>query len=300
MDLIVRAFRIPMRIPFRGLTVREGALLRGPGGWGEFSPFPEYEPEMTRRCLAAAREAATEVWPGPLRSTVPVNVTVPPVSLEVARKLVTSSGCSTAKVKVGTPDDEARVEAVRDALGPTGKLRIDVNGAWDVETAIRSIRRLDRFDLEYVEQPVATLEEMTALRKRINVRLAVDESLRTAPDPLNLRLHEAADVVVAKVQPLGGVKRALKIVEAAGLPAVVSSALESSIGIGAGLALAAALPELPYACGLGTVSLLHGDVVDDPLLPESGYIEIRRPEPATDLGGFEVDAAPWFDRMALG
>jgi o-succinylbenzoate synthase len=153
------------------------------------------------------------------------------------------------------------------------------------------------FDIEYVEQPVATLEEMMALRKRVDIPLAVDESLRAAPDPLHLDVREAADVVVLKVQPLGGVRRALKIAEAAGVPAAVSSALESSVGIAAGVALAAALPELPYACGLGTVPLLAGDVVTDPFVPRDGYLSVRDVEVAPDLRGFEIDAGPWLKRM---
>ncbi|MDQ3982523.1 MAG: O-succinylbenzoate synthase, partial [Actinomycetota bacterium] len=155
--------------------------------------------------------------------------------------------------------------------------RVDVNGAWDVATAERNIKALDRYDLEYVEQPVATLEEMAELRRRVDVPLAADESVRTADDPLRVKGLDAVDVVILKVQPLGGVRRALDVAEAAGLPAVVSSAVETSVGLAAGLALAAALPELPYACGLGTVSLLEGDVVDDPLVPVDGALAVRRP-----------------------
>ena len=297
MDRLARAYRIPMRIPFRGLEMRAGLLLRGPRGWGEFSPFPEYGPDVARWWLAAAREAADEGWPPPLRKQIPVNTTIPAVSPERAHELVTASGCSTAQVKVGDADDQHRVEAVRDALGPSGKIRVDANGAWDVEMATQSVRRLAPFEIEYVEQPVATLEEMASLRKRVHVPLAVDESLRTAPDPIHLDVSEAADVVVLKVQPLGGVRRALQIADATGLPAVVSSALESSVGIAAGVALAAALPELPYACGLGTVSLLAGDVATDPLLPRNGYLDVREVTVADDLGGFEVDVAPWLERV---
>lgn len=297
MAVVARAYRIGMRVPFRGLTAREGLLLHGPAGWGEFSPFPEYGPDVTRSWLAAAREAADEGWPDPVRSRIPVNTTVPAVAPDRAWELVKSSGCTTAKVKVGDATDEPRLEAVRDALGPRGKLRIDVNGNWDVDGAVRWINRLARFDLEYVEQPVATLAEMRDLRRRVDVPLAIDESLRTAPDPLAVRLDGAADIVVLKVQPLGGVKQALRVADATGLPAVVSSALESSIGIAAGVALAAALPELPYACGLGTVSLLEGDVVMDPLLPNDGHVEVRSVSLAEDLGGHEIDPGQWLQRM---
>jgi len=274
----MRAFRIPMTTPFRGVTAREGVLVRGPRGWGEFSPFPGYGPSITRIWVQAALEAASEEWPQPMRTSVPVNTTVPAVDAEEAHSLVAASGCTTAKVKVAEGDDEGRVEAVRDALGPAGKLRIDVNGRWDVDTAARNIKRLDAYDLEYVEQPVATLEEMAELRKIVDVPLAADESVRTAEDPLRVAGLEAADIVVLKVQPLGGVRRSLKVAEACGLPVVVSSAVETSVGLAAGVALAAALPELPYACGLGTIPLLEGDVVSSPLLPVDGRLPVERPQ----------------------
>jgi O-succinylbenzoate synthase len=286
---VIRLFSIPMRTRFRRVDRRVGALLQGPCGWGEFSPFPEYPPEVTVRWLRAAREATTRPWPDPVRATVPVNVTVPAVGTEQARAIVTGSSCTTAKVKVAEPgqtsaDDLARVEAVRDALGPGGKVRVDANAAWDVDVAVRRIRELDRYDLEYVEQPCRTLEEMAVLRRKVDVPLAADESVRTAGDPLRVAgLTEAADVVVLKVQPLGGVWPALRVAEAASLPVVVSSALETSVGMAAGLTLAAALPELPYACGLATVGLLEGDVVADPLLPVGGAIAVRRPDPDPEL-----------------
>jgi O-succinylbenzoate synthase len=274
---VIRYFRIPLTMPFRGVTERAGALLEGGSGWGEFSPFPDYGPETTARWYEAAREAAFGNWPAPVRERVEVNATIPAVSPERAHAITASSGCRTAKVKVGDDGDEARVEAVRAALGPSGRLRVDANGAWDVDAAERAIARLARFDLEYVEQPVGTLAEMAELRKRVEVPLAADESVRTAEDPLRIAGLEAADIVVLKVQPLGGVRRALQVAEAAGLAAVVSSAVETSIGIAAGVALAAALPELPYACGLGTVTLLKGDVVRDPLVPAEGWLPVRKP-----------------------
>jgi O-succinylbenzoate synthase len=281
---VIRPFAIPMRVRFRRVDRRVGALLDGPCGWGEFSPFPEYPAEVAARWLAAAREAATVPWPDPVRGTVPVNVTVPAVGPGQAQAIVRASSCTTAKVKVAEPgqtlaDDLGRVEAVRDALGPGGRVRVDANGAWDVDEAERAISELDRFGLEYVEQPCRTLEEMARLRRRVDVPLAADESVRTAEDPQRVAGLEAADVVVLKVQPLGGVWPALRVAEAAGLPAVVSSAIDTSVGIAAGLALAAALPELPYACGLSTVALLAGDVVADPLLPVDGAIPVRRPAP---------------------
>jgi o-succinylbenzoate synthase len=290
MDFVGRAFCIPLATRFRGLEYREGLVLNGPRGWGEFSPFPDYPPHLAARWWNATREAMFAPWPAPLRTRIPVNVTVPWMPPEEAHALVARSGCTTAKVKVGRDDDPARVEAVRDALGPHGRLRIDVNGAWDVGMATRKIRQLDRFDLEYVEQPVATLEEMAELRLLIDVPLAVDESIRTAEDPLRLGYRDAADIVVLKAAPLGGVRAALDVAEAAGTPAVVSSALETSVGMAAGIVLAAALPELPYACGLATVSLLEGDVTDEPLLPVNGFIDVRRPRVSeAALARFEPD-----------
>ncbi|GAA4507972.1 o-succinylbenzoate synthase [Nonomuraea ferruginea] len=296
-------FRIPMRTRFRGQTVREGVLLRGPTGWGEFSPFPEYGPRECARWLACAREAAFEGWPEPVRDTVPVNTTVPAVGPEQAHAMVRRSGCGTAKVKVAEPgqrfaDDLARVEAVRDALGPSGRLRVDVNAAWDVSQAVRRLKELNRFDLEYAEQPCATLDELAAVRRACDVPIAADESIRRAEDPLRVRAAGAADIAVVKVQPLGGVRAALRVVEACGLPAVVSSAVETSVGLAAGLALAAALPELPYACGLGTMSLLEGDVVADSLVPEGGVLTVRRPDVDPGrLSAFEIDSPPWLRRM---
>ena len=290
-----------MKIPFRGLTERAGVLVEGPSGWGEFSVFPEYSAAVARRWRAAAEEAAEGTWPPARRERIPVNVTVPAIPAEEAYALVVGSGCRTAKVKVGAGDDLERVAAVRDALGPGGRIRVDVNGGWDIDAAVRSLRRLGRYGLEYAEQPVATLAEMAELRKRVDLPLAADESVRTAEDPLRISGLEAADIVVLKVQPLGGVRRALEVAERAGLPAVVSSALETSVGLAAGVALAAALPELPYACGLGTVAFLTGDVVAEPLAPEGGFLPVRRPA-VNDaaLAPFECDPGPWLARVGAG
>lgn len=286
----LRPFRVPMRQRFRGVTERTGVLLQGPAGWGEFSPFPEYGPDYAARWLAAALEAAAAPFPAAVRDRVPVNTTVPAVDPVTAHRLVTTSGCSTAKVKVAEPgqelaDDVERCAAVRAALGPGGAVRVDANGAWDVATAVLSITRLARAagGLEYVEQPCRTLEELREVRRRIDVPLAADESVRTAADPVRIAGLDAADVIVVKVQPLGGVVRALEVVAAAGLPAVVSSALETSVGLAAGVALAAALPELPYACGLGTATLLISDVTDRPLQPIEGHLEVRRVAPEAAL-----------------
>ncbi|MFI6290866.1 o-succinylbenzoate synthase [Nonomuraea sp. NPDC050790] len=296
-------FRVPMRERFRGQTVREGVLVRGCAGWGEFSPFPEYGPRECARWLACAREAADEGWPAPVRASVPVNSTVPAVGPERAFELVRQAGCATAKVKVAErgqsfAEDLARVEAVRDALGPSGGLRVDANGAWSVDEAVRRLKELARFDLEYAEQPCATLDELAQVRRRCGVPIAADESIRKAEDPLRVRAAAAADIAVVKVQPLGGVRNALRVVEACGLPAVVSSAVETSVGLAAGLALAAALPELPYACGLGTMTLLSGDVVKDSLTPVDGQIAVRRPNvDFSYLSEFEIESPSWLRRM---
>jgi O-succinylbenzoate synthase len=282
-------------------------LLRGEAGWGEFSPFWDYDAPTCVPWLHAAREAAHDGWPAPLRTEIPVNVTVPAVGPDRAAAIVRAGGCRTAKVKVAEPgqteaDDLARVEAVRDALGPGGRIRVDANGGWDVDTAVRLLELLDRYELEYAEQPCRTVEELALVRRRQSVLVAADESIRRAGDPLRVARENAADIAVLKVQPLGGVRACLRIAEDIGLPIVVSSALETSVGIAAGLALAAALPELPYACGLATVQLLEQDVTADPLLPVDGLLPVRRSEP--DAVRVRETAAPqervdaWEERLA--
>jgi O-succinylbenzoate synthase len=303
---------IPMRVPFRGVTVREAVLVRGPAGWGEFSPFPEYGVAEAARWLAAAVESAWEAWPAPLRHHVPVNATVPAVpAADVPGVLARFPGCTTAKVKVaeagqGLADDVARVAAVRDVLGATGRVRVDANGAWGVEEAADALGRLAASGLEYAEQPCATVEELRALRlllarRGVEVPVAADESIRKAEDPLRVRDLEAADVVVVKVAPLGGVRRALDVVAECGLPAVVSSAIDTSVGTAAGVALATALPSLEHACGLGTVALLGGDVATPSLLPEQGRLAAGRVDADATL--LEQWAAPpdrdrwWRERL---
>jgi o-succinylbenzoate synthase len=309
-----RIYAIPMRTRFRGITVREGMVFEGPRGWGEFCPFAEYDDAVAASWRATAIEQATLGWPEPVRERIPVNCTVPAVGPERAHEIVTGSGCSTAKVKVADhPDslaeDMARVEAVRDALGPGGAVRVDANGVWDVPTAITHIRHLDAAagGLEYVEQPCRSVEELAAVRRRVDVRIAADESIRGADDPMRVAVAGAADVAVIKCTPLGGVRRALRVAEAAGLPCVVSSALETSVGLSAQLALAGALPDLDFACGLGTLSLLEGDVVPDDatLRPVGGYLPVSRQPPVPDdarLDAYELTdadrAAWWRDRLA--
>ncbi|MEV7096145.1 o-succinylbenzoate synthase [Amycolatopsis sp. NPDC051045] len=303
----MKVYAIPLRTRFRGITVREGVLLHGPAGWGEFCPFADYSDAESVPWLRAALEATEAGWPAPVRDRVEVNTTVPVVGPEKAHELVRASGCRTAKVKVADPrvslaDDCARVEAVRDALGPDGAIRVDANMAWDVDTAVRAITDLDKAagGLEYAEQPCPSIEDLAAVRRRVRVRIAADESIRRAEDPLKVAVAGAADIAVLKVSPLGGVRRALEVAEACGLPCVVSSAVETSVGLAAGLALAGALPELEFACGLGTISLLKGDVCPEPLSPVDGYLPVlrRAPEPTTAYPAPPETAAAWEDRLS--
>lgn len=290
----LRVVSIPLGTRFRGIEYREIAYLTGPSGSGEFAPFLEYEPAEASRWLRAAIEAAYGDWPAAVRDTVPVNATVPAVAADdVPAILARYDGCTTAKVKVAEAgqspvEDVARVAEVRNLLGAAGRVRVDANGKWSVQQAATALERLAKYDLEYAEQPCASVEELVELRvvlarKGIDVRIAADESIRKAEDPLRVARLGAADIAVIKVAPLGGVTAALEIASECGLPIVVSSALDSSVGIAAGLALAAALPMLEHACGLGTVELLEGDVTADRLVPQAGSLKVRRPEVSAEL-----------------
>ena len=264
----------------------------GSAGWAEWSPFLDYDGDEIVPWLRAADEAAEQGWPAPVRNEIEVNATVPAVGPEQAAALVRDAGCRTVKVKVAEPgqslsDDLDRVAAVRDALGPDGRIRVDANGAWDVPQATDALRRLAGYGLEYAEQPCRTVDELGALRVAlaragVDVPVAADESIRRATDPYLVARRGAADIAVLKVQPLGGVRACLAIAAEIGLPVVVSSALETSVGIAAGVALAAALPELPYACGLNTVRLLTDDLVDDPLVAVDGRLPVRAAVPSPD------------------
>lgn len=306
MDRTALPYAIPMRTRFRGITVREGMLIEGPAGWGEFCPFPEYDDAEAAWWLATAVEQSTVGWPAPVRERIPVNATVPAVDAERAHAIVAASGCRTAKVKVADhpgslAEDVERVAAVRDALGPAGAVRVDANGLWDVDGAVTAIRALDRAagGLEYVEQPCPSVPELAAVRRRVDVPIAADESIRRAEDPLAVAVAGAADVAVIKCTPLGGVRRALEVAQACGLPCVVSSALETSVGLAAQLALAGALPELDFACGLGTLALFDGDVVatGDAARPVDGYLPVPRTPPVPDPGlvpPMDAERAAWW------
>lgn len=287
-----RVVALPLVSRLRGIEVREAMVLEGPGGWTEFSPFTEYGDAEASTWLAAAIDFGWGATPAALRDTVRVNATVPAVApSDVAAVLDRFPGCRTAKIKVAEPgqglaDDTARVAAVRAHLGPDGRIRIDANGAWTLDEAERAIHALAGFDLEYVEQPCATVEELWEIRQRVKymgIPIAADESVRKSQDPLRVARHEAADILVIKAQPLGGITAALRIVADAGLPVVVSSALDTSIGISMGLHLAAAIPHLEFDCGLATASLLAADVTDEPLVPVDGQLGVRRVIPTEHL-----------------
>ncbi|MDR2374311.1 MAG: o-succinylbenzoate synthase [Bifidobacteriaceae bacterium] len=283
-------FDIPLTNRFRGVGRRRGVVCEGAAGWGEFSPFEDYPPAECVPWWRAAREAAEVAFPPPRRLTVPVNAIIPAVGPQAAARLAAASGgCVTAKVKVAEPGQGAaeeidRVAAVRDALGPAGKIRIDANGAWDPDTAVERIAALDRAarGLEYAEQPCPSVAELAQVRRRVQVPIAADESIRRAADPFEVKRQQAADLVVLKVQPLGGVRACLRLAQALDLPVVVSSAVETSVGLAMGVALAAALPRLDFACGLGTGQLLAGDVTPQRLLVSDAVLPVRRvvPDPA--------------------
>lgn len=306
-----RVVSIPMRVKFRGVLEREALLVRGPAGWGEFCPFPEYDDAEAAPWLASALEAAWQGLPAPVRSSVPVNATVPAVGPDRVEAVLSRFGrVSAVKIKVAErgqrlADDVARVAEVRRLL-PDAGIKLDANGGWTVGEALRAVEALDRFGLQYVEQPVADIPGLRSvrleLRRRGNgVLVAADESVRRQEDPLLVAREDAADLLVIKAPPLGGVRRALDIIAQAGLPAVVSSALDTSVGIRSGVALAAALPELPYACGLATVSLMAGDVTESSLVPEGGALPVREVEVSEALLD-RFAAAPerrrwWLDRL---
>ena len=281
----VRVVQLPLCNEFRGITVREIALVQGAQGWGEFGPFLEYDDRESVRWLLAAIEASQIGWPTPLRMKIPVNATIPALSPHQAIKVFDSfNGCKTAKVKVAQrgqalKDDIDRLRALKEHA-PTGThFRIDANGGWSLAEALIAVEAVYEVlgeSLEYVEQPCASVEELVALRTRISpILIAADESIRKAEDPLRVAQAGAADIAIVKVSPLGGVAAALRISAAAGLPTVVSSALDSAVGIRGGLALAAALPNLPYSCGLATTSLLREDLYR--FTPVNGEIEITNP-----------------------
>ena len=296
-------FALNLNAKFRNTQVRTGALISGSSGWGEFAPFPEYDDEVCSRWLSGALEAAFGAFPAKLRNSVPVNSIIPILSVEQTISVVETAfkdyGMTTFKVKVCDPNqesissDELRVQAVRltmDRLGLTGKIRIDVNGRWNVNQAIQAIQILDQAagGIDYVEQPCATIPELIELKLAIQkwnqpIQIAVDESLRMSAKIDVTEIQTAADILVVKAIPLGGVQRALDLVREIGLPAVVSGSLDSSVGLSSGIALAASIPQLYGACGLGTGTLFGQDLVTPTTLPTNGELLVRRATPDAHL-----------------
>ena len=300
----MRVIALPTKTNFRGVTVREVALFKGDYGWGEFSPFLEYDDQESSQWLASAIEAATQPRPALVRASIPVNGTIPALSDGQRLKAIIESfpGCRTFKVKVGENlnEDLIRLQLVR-TLRPEAAIRLDVNGLWSVDEALKNLSRIvSEIDaIQYVEQPCATVEELRELKSRVDfdLKIAADEAIRKAADPFLVDLTGAADVLMLKVQPLGGIKRSQAIADHHGLPVVVSSALESAVGIQYGLELAASLNNLEFDCGLATGSLMSADVADLPIQDGSialGELDIK-------LDG--LDVAPnrheWWKNRAM-
>jgi O-succinylbenzoate synthase len=294
----LRVIALPMKTKFRGISVREVALIKGSHGWGEFSPFLEYDDAESAPWLASALEAATTPKPKLYRTSVAINGTIPALNDPVDLKKVVDSfpGVNTFKVKVGTnlAEDLARIDVIRQ-LQPQAKIRIDVNGLWSVDQAETFLNAAG--EIEYAEQPCATIEELRELKSRTSVKIVGDEILRKAADPFAIDLMGAIDYLMLKVQPLGGIKRAHALAEHHNLPVVVSSALESAVGINYGLTLAASFEEMNFDCGLGTGSLLAADVAQLPIV--DGKIEISEFEPQLD--GLEVasDRFEWWKNRIM-
>nr|WP_207840819.1 o-succinylbenzoate synthase [Williamsia soli] len=290
---------LPMRMRFRGIMVREVMIFRGPAGWGEFGAFEEYDDVEASAWLAAGIEAAYEGPPPPVRAAVPVNATIPAIPADqVAEVIARFPGAHTAKVKVAQEgqtlaDDVARVEAVREHIT---NVRVDANGKWTVQQAITALRALG--ELEYAEQPCATIEELAQVRRATTTPIAADESIRRVADPLRVIAAGAADVAVLKVAPLGGMRRVLELAADIPIPVVISSALDSAVGISAGVAAAAALPDLDLACGLGTGGLFTTDVAE-PFVPDGGALMPRTVD--VDVAALpradEARTRWWMDRL---
>ena len=294
----LRVIALPMKTRFRGISVREVALIKGSHGWGEFSPFLEYDDAESAPWLASAIEAASAPKPKLYRSSVAINGTIPALNDPSDLKIVVDSfpGVSTFKVKVGTnlAEDLARIDVIRQ-LQPQVKIRIDVNGLWSVDQAETFLNAAG--EIEYAEQPCATIAELRELKSRTSVKIVGDEILRKAADPFKVDLKGAIDYLMLKVQPLGGIKRAHALAEHHNLPVVVSSALESAVGINYGLTLAASFEEMNFDCGLGTGSLLAVDVAQLPIV--DGKIEISEFEPQLDGLDVASDRFEWWKNRIM-
>jgi len=294
----LRVIALPMKTNFRGISVREVALIKGSHGWGEFSPFIEYDDAESAPWLASAIEAATTPQPKLYRTSVAVNGTIPALNDpdELARIVDSFPGVNTFKVKVGNNlvEDLARIKVIRQ-LRPQANIRIDVNGLWNVGQAEEFLASVGQ--IEYVEQPCATIEELRQLKSKTPVKIVGDEILRKAANPFEIDLTGAIDYLMLKVQPLGGIKRAHAIAEHHKLPIVVSSALESAVGIKHGLTLAASFEEMNFDCGLGTGSLLAADVAHLPIV--DGKIEISEFEPQLDGLDVAPDRFDWWKNRIM-
>jgi O-succinylbenzoate synthase len=300
----LRVVTLPTRTNFRGVTYREVALMHGPHGWGEYSPFLEYDDNECAPWLASAIEAATVARPARFRDAIAVNGTIPEINdQKVLEDLVTRyEGVKTFKVKVGSnlSEDIARIARVR-TLAPKAAIRVDVNGLWSVDEALTNLYAYyeEIGSLEYVEQPCATIEELRELKSKIKIplRITADEVIRKAPDPFKVDLTDAADIVMLKVQPLGGIQRSLEIASHHGLPVVVSSALESAIGIEYGLELAASISDLTFDCGLATGSLLTRDVAAHQIV--DGKIALGQISPNVDGLDVSPDRLEWWKNRIM-
>ena len=294
----LRVVALPTKTNFRGVTVREVALFKGEQGWAEFSPFVEYEDEECAPWLACAIEAATVAKPHLYRTHVAVNGTIPALNDEADLERVVNSfpGVKTFKVKVGTDvsDDLHRLDVIR-TLRPNAAIRIDVNGLWNVDEAEMFLNSVG--EIEYVEQPCATIEELRELKQRVDVKIVGDEVLRKSTNPFDVELSGAVDFLMLKVQPLGGIKRAHALAEHHKLPVVISSALESAVGINYGLMLAASFEEMRFDCGLGTGSLLAKNVAELPII--DGKIEISDVNPVLDGLDVSADRFEWWKNRIM-
>ena len=278
---------IPTKTDFRGISRREALLFEGPAGWSEFSPFIEYGAAEASRWLKAAIEGAYQEWPVAFRNRVAINATLPRIEpKEVAAFLNNFAGCTTIKMKVNDFESDAdRVEAVLDAV-PNAKIRLDVNGGWTLADARKHLFNYHhRFGavFDYIEQPCADTDDLRTLKSEIPYRIAADEAIRKDLDRDFTDFADVADIAIVKWQPLGGISAARDLTSTIGLPVVVSSALETGIGISHGVALAASLENLAGACGLGTVALLESDVSPPPLVPNNGELELKRVAPDPEL-----------------
>jgi len=294
----LRVVALPTKTNFRGVTVREVALFKGEQGWAEFSPFVEYEDQECAPWLACAIEAATVAKPHLYRTHVAVNGTIPALNDEADLERVVNSfpGVKTFKVKVGTDvsDDLHRLDVIR-TLRPNAAIRIDVNGLWNVDEAEMFLNSVG--EIEYVEQPCATIAELRELKQRVDVKIVGDEVLRKSTNPFDVDLTGAVDYLMLKVQPLGGIKKAHALAEHHNLPVVVSSALESAVGINYGLLLAASFEEMRFDCGLGTGSLLAKNVAELPII--DGKIEISDVKPVLDGLDVSADRFEWWKNRIM-